>query len=91
MNTLKKRRSTRVHLTVSVAELVGIKQEMVRRWKAARPHSDAKLELRGVMRGLGMAIAAALHHDDPKGPMLSTRPATEGKPQGTDGRRRKSL
>lgn len=91
MNTLKKRRSTRVHLTVSVAELVGIKEEMVRRFRAARPHSDAKLELRGVMRGLGMAIAAALHHDDPKGPMLTTRPATEGKPQGTDGRRRKSL
>ena len=52
MNTLKKRRSTRVHLTVSVAELVGIKNGIVMRYKSAPPHSDVKLELRGVMRGL---------------------------------------
>lgn len=81
----------RLNKTISVSELDTLRDEMRRRFGAARPHSDAKLELRGVMRGLGMAIAAALNHDDPKGPMLTTRPATEGKPQGTDGRRRKSL
>lgn len=85
-------RRTRTDKTVSVMVLVQIRAELIRRMRQQTRHSDVRLELRGAIRGLGMAIASAVHTWQPKGPrQRRTLPATDGKPHGTDKRRRMSL
>ena len=58
----------RLNKCISVRELVSLRDEMRRRWRAAPRHSDLRLELRGAIRGLGLAIATAVSDHERKGP-----------------------
>jgi hypothetical protein len=58
----------RMNKRISVSELVALRDEMRRRWRDAPRHSDLRLELGGAIRGLGMAIAAAISDHERKGP-----------------------
>jgi len=62
MPCLKPRKS------ITVSELLWLRDELRRRRNAAPLHSDLRLELRGAIRGLGMAIATAQREEDRKGP-----------------------
>ena len=58
----------RMNKRISVSELVALRDEMRRRWRDAPLHSDLRLELRGAIRGLGLAIATAISDHERKGP-----------------------
>jgi len=58
----------RLNKSIAVRDLVTLRDEMRRRWRAAPLHSDLRLELRGAIRGLGMAIAYASGDHERKGP-----------------------
>ena len=69
----------RLNKCISVRELVTLRDEMRRRWRAAPLHSDLRLELRGAIRGLGLAIAAAISDHERKGPTARKGHACQGK------------
>ena len=58
----------RLDKNITVRELVFLRDEMRQRLRDAPRHSDLRLELRGAIRGLGMAIAYASGDHERKGP-----------------------
>lgn len=58
----------RLNKTIAVRDLVTLRDEMSRRRRNAPRHSDLRLELRGAIRGLGLAIATAISDHERKGP-----------------------
>ena len=69
----------RLNKSIAVRDLVTLRDEMRRRWRAAPLHSDLRLELRGAIRGLGMAIATAISDHERKGPTARNGRACQGK------------
>lgn len=69
----------RLDKTITVRELVFLRDEMRQRLRDAPRHSDLRLELRGAIRGLGMAIATAISDHERKGPTARKGRACQGK------------
>lgn len=61
-------RTTRLDDTITVGELVTLREELLRRRRNAPLHSDLRLELRGAIRGLGLAVDHAVKGKELKGP-----------------------